>query len=168
MLPLSFPPSRFDGVTSMLYHHHGISIGFSGSYSEYFSPATNVDAVVYLSLANALVHSLLPSAITVAEDVSGMPTLGRPVEEGGVGFDYRLGMGQPDNWIKLLKHVRDEHWRPGQLVEALCNRRYSEKTVGPSSFLSFILPFFGDLMYCVLCCPFGNTRSHTCKKTHTL
>ena len=69
----------------MLYHHHGINTGFSGSYGEYFSPATNVDAVVYLMLANDLTHSLLPSAITIAEDVSGMPALCRPVEEGGVG-----------------------------------------------------------------------------------
>ena len=87
----------------MLYHHHGIDRGFSGNYSEYFSPATNVDAVVYLMLANELAHALVPSAITIAEDVSGMPGLARPVAEGGVGFDYRLGMGLPDFWIRLLK-----------------------------------------------------------------
>ena len=98
-----FDGFRFDGVTSMLYHHHGIDRGFSGSYSEYFSPATNVDAVVYLMLANELAHALVPSAITIAEDVSGMPGLARPVGEGGVGFDYRLGMGLPDFWIRLLK-----------------------------------------------------------------
>lgn len=46
----------------------------------------------------------------IAEDVSGMPTLGRPVAEGGVGFDYRLSMGLPDTWVRLLKHVRDENW----------------------------------------------------------
>lgn len=113
----------------MLYHHHGINVGFSGNYSEYFSPATNVDAVVYLMLANQLVHELLPSAITIAEDVSGMPALGRPVPEGGGGFDYRLGMGLPDYWIELLKHSRDEDWKMSGLVSRLCNRRYTEKTV---------------------------------------
>ena len=61
-----FDGFRFDGVTSMLYHHHGIDMSFSGNYSEYFSPATNVDAVVYLMLANDLVHSLLPEAVTIA------------------------------------------------------------------------------------------------------
>ena len=125
-----FDGFRFDGVTSMLYHHHGIDAGFSGNYAEYCSPATNVDAVVYLMLANKLIHSLLPSAVTIAEDVSGMPGLSRPVEEGGGGFDYRLGMGIPDYWIKLLKHTRDEDWMPSQLVSVLCNRRYTEKTVG--------------------------------------
>ena len=47
-------------MTSMLYWHHGINMAFSGSYHEYFSPATNVDAVVYLMLANDLIHKLLP------------------------------------------------------------------------------------------------------------
>ena len=74
-------------------------------------PATNVDACVYLMLANQLAHELLPSAVTIAEDVSGMPALCRPVAEGGVGFDYRLGMGLPDFWIRLLKHKRDEEWK---------------------------------------------------------
>lgn len=97
---------------------------------EYFSPGTNVDAVVYLMLANKLIHSLVPSATTIAEDVSGMPGLCRPVAEGGVGFDYRLGMGIPDFWIRMLKHVRDEDWRPSQLVTTLCDRRYTEKTIG--------------------------------------
>lgn len=125
-----FDGFRFDGVTSMLYHHHGIDVGFSGNYNEYFSMSTNIDAIVYLMLANNLIHSLVPSAITIAEDVSGMPGLCRTVSDGGVGFDYRLGMGLPDFWIKLLKHVKDEDWKMSELVSALCNRRYSEKTVG--------------------------------------
>ena len=120
---------RFDGVTSMLYHHHGIGRGFSGSYDEYFGMQTDVDAITYMMLANELVHTLTPNAITIAEDVSGMPTLCLPVSRGGVGFDYRLGMGIPDFWTRLLKDVRDENWSMQGLVSALCNRRYSEKTV---------------------------------------
>lgn len=73
----------------MLYHHHGINFSFTGNYHEYFSYATNIDAMVYLALANEVTHKLVPSAVTIAEDVSGMPTLCRRVEEGGVGFDYR-------------------------------------------------------------------------------
>lgn len=84
-----FDGFRFDGVTSMLYHHHGINHGFSGNYSDYFSEETNVDACVYLMLANELMHDLNPQTISIAEDVSGMPALGRPVREGGMGFDYR-------------------------------------------------------------------------------
>lgn len=84
-----FDGFRFDGVTSMLYHHHGIDYKFSGHYGEYFSTATDVDAVVYLMLANKLVREIAPQAVTIAEDVSGMPTLCCPIDKGGIGFDYR-------------------------------------------------------------------------------
>uniref|UniRef100_A0A1D1ZPX8 Glycosyl hydrolase family 13 catalytic domain-containing protein n=1 Tax=Auxenochlorella protothecoides TaxID=3075 RepID=A0A1D1ZPX8_AUXPR len=127
---MGFDGFRFDGVTSMLYHHHGIGIGFTGNYSEYFSPSTNIDALVYLMLANDMVHELLPSAITIAEDVSGAPTLCRPVGEGGVGFDYRLAMGEPDFWVRTVKQVADEDWSMTGMASALCDRRYSEATVG--------------------------------------
>ncbi|KAK1324543.1 hypothetical protein QJS10_CPA01g00272 [Acorus calamus] len=124
-----FDGFRFDGVTSMLYFHHGINMGFSGNYGEYFSEATDVDAVVYMMLANCLVHNLLPDATVVAEDVSGMPVLCRPVSEGGVGFDYRLAMAIPDKWIDYLKNKKDEEWLMKEIVWSLTNRRYTEKCV---------------------------------------
>lgn len=91
-----FDGYRFDAVTSILYHHHGIGIGFSGDYKEYFGTHVDLDGVVYLMLANDLAHTIHPDAITIAEDVSGMPTLCREVREGGMGFDYRLSMFIPD------------------------------------------------------------------------
>ncbi|KNC52926.1 uncharacterized protein AMSG_12234 [Thecamonas trahens ATCC 50062] len=130
-----FDGMRFDGVTSMLYTHHGVGMGFSGSYDEYFGAdaCVDTDAVVYLKLANELVHSLAAasggSLVTIAEDVSGMPTLCRPVDEGGVGFDARLAMALPDMWIKLLKEVPDEEWNMGHLVHTLTNRRFNEATI---------------------------------------
>ncbi|MQM01759.1 hypothetical protein Taro_034516 [Colocasia esculenta] len=124
-----FDGFRFDGVTSMLYHHHGINMAFTGNYSEYFSEATDADAVVYMMLANRLVHSLLPDATVIAEDVSGMPTLCRPVSEGGVGFDHRLAMAIPDKWIDYLKNKTDDQWSMKEIVWSLTNRRYTEKCV---------------------------------------
>ncbi|KAL0213133.1 hypothetical protein RCL1_006759 [Eukaryota sp. TZLM3-RCL] len=123
---------RFDGVTSMLYHHHGIGTGFSGNYSEYFGFHVDEDAITYLKLVNFLLHSLYPDIITIAEDVSGMPGLCRPIADGGLGFDYRLGMAIPDMWIALLKEVPDEHWNMGKVVHTLTNRRYKEKTISYS------------------------------------
>eukprot|EP00930_Biecheleria_cincta_P021508 TRINITY_DN15926_c0_g3_i1.p1 TRINITY_DN15926_c0_g3~~TRINITY_DN15926_c0_g3_i1.p1 ORF type:complete len:1787 (-),score=284.53 TRINITY_DN15926_c0_g3_i1:107-5446(-) len=121
---------RFDGVTSMLYHHHGLGRSFTGDYGEYFSTDTNVDAVVYLMLATELVKSIRPDAVLIAEDVSGMPGLCVPVEEGGVGFDYRLAMSLPDLWISLLKGVADESWCMNRIISTLCNRRRGrEKTI---------------------------------------
>ncbi|KAA3484462.1 1,4-alpha-glucan-branching enzyme 2-2, chloroplastic/amyloplastic-like [Gossypium australe] len=124
-----FDGFRFDGVTSMLYHHHGINMPFTGDYNEYFSEATDVDAVVYLMLANSLINSILPDATVIAEDVSGMPGLGRPVSEGGIGFDYRLAMAIPDKWIDYLKNKNDEEWSMTDLSCSLTNRRYTEKCI---------------------------------------
>lgn len=125
----NFDGFRFDGVTSMMYTHHGIGTGFSGGYHEYFGPSVDEEGVVYLMLANEMIHSVLPEAITIAEDVSGMPALCRPVDEGGLGFDYRLSMAVPDMWIKLLKESRDEDWDLGSICHTLTNRRHLEKSI---------------------------------------
>ena len=120
---------RFDGVTSMMYHDHGLARTFS-SYDDYFGDNVDWDAVVYLKLANELAKTVIPSAITIGEDVSGMPGLALPVKSGGIGFTYRLAMGVPDYWIKLIKEVRDEDWPLGGIYETLLNRRFGEKHVG--------------------------------------
>jgi 1,4-alpha-glucan branching enzyme len=65
-----FDGFRFDGVTSMMYTHHGLQVEFTGNYNEYFGYSTDVDAVVYLMLVNDLIHGLYPEAIVVGEDVS--------------------------------------------------------------------------------------------------
>ncbi|KAL4225601.1 1 4-alpha-glucan branching enzyme [Mactra antiquata] len=125
-----FDGFRFDGVTSMLYHTHGIGHGFSGDYNEYFGMNTDTESLTYLTLSNYMLHSLYPDfMITVAEDVSGMPALCRVVEEGGGGFDYRLAMALPDMWIKNLKEKADEDWDWGSICHTLTNRRYTEKCI---------------------------------------
>ncbi|XP_042493187.1 1,4-alpha-glucan-branching enzyme 1, chloroplastic/amyloplastic-like isoform X4 [Macadamia integrifolia] len=129
LVEFQFDGFRFDGVTSMLYHHHGIDSVFTGNYNEYFSEVTDVDAVVYLMLANCLIHNILPDATVIAEDVSGMPALARPVSEGGIGFDYRLAMAIPDKWIDCLKNKRDEEWLMKEISWTLTNRRYTEKCI---------------------------------------
>ncbi|TVY47288.1 1,4-alpha-glucan-branching enzyme [Lachnellula occidentalis] len=124
-----FDGFRFDGVTSMLYTHHGIGTGFSGGYHEYFGPGVDQDGVVYLMLANELLHTLYPETITIAEDVSGMPALCVSLSLGGVGFDYRLAMAIPDMWIKLLKEKEDTQWDMSDICWTLTNRRHGEKTI---------------------------------------
>ncbi|CAM0945712.1 unnamed protein product [Alopecurus aequalis] len=123
-----FDGFRFDGVTSMMYTHHGLQVVFTGNYNEYFGFATDVDAVVYLMLVNDLIHGLYPEAVTIGEDVSGMPTFALPVQVGGVGFDYRLHMAVADKWIELLTES-DEVWKMGDIVHTLTNRRWLEKCV---------------------------------------
>ena len=124
-----FDGFRFDGVTSMLYHDHGLGSAFT-DYSMYFSMNTDTDAVTYLQLANDLIHEINPYAVTVAEDMSGMPGMCIPIQEGGIGFDYRLSMGVPDLWIKYLKEYEDDQWDMGKLWYELNSRRPKEKNIG--------------------------------------
>ena len=122
-----FDGFRFDGVTSMLYHHHG-NTSF-GDYSNYFGDSVDNSAVLYLQLANTLIHSINKNALSIAEDMSGNPGACRKVEDGGIGFDFRLAMGVPDYWIKLLKHKQDQDWQVGDIWWELTNRRDKEKTI---------------------------------------
>ncbi len=115
---------RFDGVTSMLYRHHGLNHCFT-SYEEYFSDAIDAEALNYLILANDLIHGIRPDAVTVAEDVSGMPGL---ATAGNIGFDYRLAMGVTDMWFKLLD-IPDEKWDMFYLYGELTNRRRDERSI---------------------------------------
>lgn len=124
-----FDGLRFDGVTSMVYRDHGLARTFT-SYDDYFGGNIDDDAVTYLQLANELAHTVRPGAITIAEDVSGMPGMARPVDEGGMGFDYRLAMGVPDFWIELVKGRADEAWSLGEIYRRLLDRRPGEKHVG--------------------------------------
>ncbi|HTW95910.1 MAG TPA: alpha amylase C-terminal domain-containing protein [Tepidisphaeraceae bacterium] len=124
-----FDGFRFDGVTSMVYLDHGLGTSFT-SYNDYFSSNVDRDALAYLQMANLVAHSVKPDAITVAEDVSGMAGMAMPVSDGGIGFDYRLAMGVPDYWIKLLKEQKDEDWNLGNLYRTLLNRRHGEKHIG--------------------------------------
>ena len=124
-----FDGFRFDGITSMLYHHHGLGKAFT-SYDDYFDDSVDEDALTYLTLANELIHDVRSNAVTIAEDISGMPGLAAPGEKGGMGFDYRLAMGVPDFWIRILKEKRDEDWPLKEMWYELTNRREDEKSIG--------------------------------------
>lgn len=113
----------------MLYHHHGLNANFSGTYDEYFGMGIDTEAFTYLMLANHFLKSKYPFVITISEEVSGMPTLCRPISEGGAGFDYRLAMSIPDKWIELLKKFKDDDWNMSDIVFTLTNRRYGEPNI---------------------------------------
>ncbi len=122
-----FDGFRFDGVTSMLYYHRGYT-DFD-CREKFFDAGVDLDAVTYLTLANRLIHDFRPTAVTIAEDVSGMPGICCKIDDGGVGFDYRLGMAIPDFWIKLLKDIPDEDWNIWEMWDVMTNRLPSVRTV---------------------------------------
>jgi 1,4-alpha-glucan branching enzyme len=123
-----FDGFRFDGITSMIYYDHGLERNFT-SYSEYFDGNQDTDALVYLYLANKLIHGFKPGALTIAEEMSGMPGIAADTKKMGYGFDYRLSMGVPDFWIKLVKETFDENWDMGKLMHELTQHRPEEKII---------------------------------------
>jgi 1,4-alpha-glucan branching enzyme len=123
-----FDGYRFDGVTSMLYYNHGLEIDFT-SYNDYFKGQEDDNAMIYLALANEIIHTIKPKALSIAEEMSGYPGLCASIEDGGMGFDYRLSMGVPDFWIKMVKDTPDEDWSMGKLYHELTQHRPEEKTI---------------------------------------
>ena len=123
-----FDGFRFDGVTSMLYYSHGLGEAFC-DYGDYFNGHQDDNAICYLTLANDLIHEVNSSAITIAEEVSGMPGLAAKIEDGGYGFDYRMAMNIPDYWIKTIKELPDEAWKPSSIFWEVKNRRRDERTI---------------------------------------
>ncbi len=119
---------RFDGITSMLYVHHGLEKAFT-SYDDYFSGALDDDAVLYLTLANRLIHELKPQAVTIAEEMSGLPGITTKPDKDGLGFDYRLSMGVPDYWIKQIKEKADEEWKVSEIFHELTQHRPEERII---------------------------------------
>lgn len=122
-----FDGYRFDGVTSMIYFDHGLEKTIT-SYDDYFNNI-DLDAIAYLTLANELIHTYCPEALVIAEEVSGMPGIATLYQNDGIGFDYRLSMGIPDLWIKLIKELPDEKWSVSLLLHELSQHRPEEKTI---------------------------------------
>jgi 1,4-alpha-glucan branching enzyme len=124
-----FDGFRFDGVTSMLYQHHGVGVAFD-HYDRYFDTSVDEAGVTYLTLANQLIHELGADAISIAEDVSGMPGIALAIENGGIGFDYRLAMGHPDFWVRSVESKRDEDWSMSEILRVMTDKRSEESVVG--------------------------------------
>jgi 1,4-alpha-glucan branching enzyme len=123
-----FDGFRFDGVTSMIYYNHGLEKNFT-SYDDYFDGGQDEDALTYLYMANKMIHDFKRGALTIAEEMSGMPGLACETQKEGFGFDCRLSMGVPDLWIKFVKDTPDENWDMGYLIHELTQHRPEEKII---------------------------------------
>ncbi|MCQ2374367.1 MAG: alpha amylase C-terminal domain-containing protein [Salinivirgaceae bacterium] len=123
-----FDGFRFDGVTSMIYYNHGLGNNYT-SYEQYFDGTQDDDAITYLKLANKLIKEVNPNAISIAEEMSGYPGLAAPIADGGLGFDFRLAMGVPDMWIKILKEQTDDSWDLGHIYHELTSKRDDERVI---------------------------------------
>jgi 1,4-alpha-glucan branching enzyme len=84
---------------------------------------------VYLILIRLVLALTQKNVTTIAEDVSAFPGITLKIQEGGIGFDYRLNMAIPDFWINLLKNVKDEDWDIYKMVYSYKNVRQHEKVI---------------------------------------
>ena len=123
---------RFDAVGNMIYVDHGFGDDFSHVgrcfHTENGEPRGDEDGILYLALANTLIHELSAPALSIAEEFSGMPGMTSPPEHGGLGFDYRFAMGVPDYWAKFIKG-QEEGLELGQLWHEMTNHRPYERTI---------------------------------------
>ena len=87
-----FDGFRFDGVTSMLYFDHGLGKAFT-CYDDYFNAGLDQEALSYFIMANRLIHEINPNALSIAEEMSGLPGLATPHKDGGLGFRLSYGDG---------------------------------------------------------------------------
>ncbi len=99
---------RVGAVSSMLYLDYGKK---DGEWEpNRFGGKENLEAVDFIKRLNKVVHMYHPSALTFAEESTSWPKLTLPIEEGGLGFDYKWNMG----WMNDTLHYMslDPLWRP--------------------------------------------------------
>ncbi|KAH9622869.1 hypothetical protein KSS87_007872 [Heliosperma pusillum] len=118
---------QFHSIPSMIYTHNGFAT-FTGDLEEYCNQYVDRDALMYLILANDILHALHPNIITIAEDATLYPGLCEPSSQGGLGFDYYVNLAAPEMWLSLLENVPDNEWSMSKIVTTLMgNKAYTNK-----------------------------------------
>ncbi|KAG8075748.1 hypothetical protein GUJ93_ZPchr0006g43795 [Zizania palustris] len=138
---------QFHSLSSMLYTHNGFST-FTGAMEEYCNQYVDKDALIYLILANEMLHELHPDIITIAEDATFYPGLCEPTTQGGLGFDYWVNLSIPEMWLWHLENVPGQEWSMNKIMKVLisknCNmlsyvENHNQSISGRKSFAEIIL-----------------------------
>ncbi|KAK7287576.1 hypothetical protein RIF29_00857 [Crotalaria pallida] len=118
---------QFHSLSSMIYTHNGFA-SFTGDLEEYCNQYVDKDALLYLILANEILHALYPNIITIAEDATFYPGLCEPTSQGGLGFDYYVNLSVSEMWSTFLESVPDNEWSMTKIVNTLVSdRAYADK-----------------------------------------
>ncbi|KAI8557559.1 hypothetical protein RHMOL_Rhmol04G0020000 [Rhododendron molle] len=115
---------QFHSLASMIYTHNGFA-SLSGDMEEYCNQYVDKDALMYLILANEILHALHPKIITIAEDATLYPGLCEPTSQGGLGFDYFVNLSASEMWSSLLGNVPDCDWNMSKIVSTLIGNKHS-------------------------------------------
>ncbi|XP_058788144.1 1,4-alpha-glucan-branching enzyme 3, chloroplastic/amyloplastic [Vicia villosa] len=113
---------QFHSLSSMIYTHNGFA-SFTGDLEEYSNQYVDKDALLYLIMANEILHVLHPNIITIAEDATYYPGLCEPTSQGGLGFDYYVNLSAPEMWSTFLETVPDHEWSMTKIVNTLVSKK---------------------------------------------
>ena len=92
---------RVDAVASMLY------LDYSRKEGEWipnqYGGRENIEAINFLRQTNELVHRYYPGVLMIAEESTAFAGISKPVEHGGIGFDYKWNMGWMHDTLKYFQ-----------------------------------------------------------------
>lgn len=124
---------RVDAVASMLY------LDYSREDGEWipnkYGGRENIDAIEFLKKFNYFVHDQYPGCLTFAEESTSWGGVTAPVQQDGLGFDYKWNMGWMNDTLSYIeKDPIYRRYHQGELTFSMVYA-FSEQ---------FILPFSHD------------------------
>ena len=100
---------RVDAVASMLYLDYGKKDG--NWMPNIYGGNWNLEAIELLKRFNNYLHSAFPGVVTIAEESTAFPKVTHPVDEDGLGFDFKWNMGWMNDTIRYMQ--TDPFFRKG-------------------------------------------------------